>query len=119
MRRCVPLLAVPLLPACAGALLFALFLPSMSAAQLPAPGARVRVTSPALQLNDDVGIFRSALADTLLVRLEATPGEELRIPVASLTRPEIRARKGNGWNGAGLGALAGGVAGVVASLTGG
>ena len=98
-------------------------MPSVAGAQSPAPvpsvvlapGARVRVTTPAT--GRVVGTVVSTEDDSLRVALAG--GSALVVPRSTLSGLELSAgRKGQGWRGAGIGLLVGaGIGGVIGFAT--
>lgn len=85
---------------------------STAAAQSPVitQGQRVRLSAPSLGLERQPAVVEEYRGDALLVIADSA----LSIPVTSLTRLEVyRGRHGHFWKGAGIGFLAGAVAGAL------
>ena len=81
------------------------------------PGDRVRVTAADLNIREFEGRLRRLHNDTVVVRPEYGGAPPVVIPLASLTRLEVRRVRGNFWAGAGIGMLAGGLIGGVIGST--
>jgi len=74
------------------------------------PGKRVRVTVPELGINKQEARFQAIEGETLVVTVDTT----MRCPMASLERLDTYAgTRGHFWVGGGIGAVAGGVLGVL------
>ncbi|MDH3368522.1 MAG: hypothetical protein OEO17_11815, partial [Gemmatimonadota bacterium] len=74
------------------------------------PGQRVRVTAPDLGINKLPGRLQSMSGDTLVV----LAGKAVVCEISEITRLDVYAgRKSHVWVGAGMGLLAGAVAGAI------
>lgn len=96
----------------------------------PMEGQRVRVAFRCKLVHDQVtgcrehrsprivtGLFQSSAGDTLRLRAESS-GADLAIPSASVAQLwVVEGKKGNFWNGAGIGLIAGAVIGGVIGST--
>jgi hypothetical protein len=86
--------------------------PSMLPGQDVQLGSRIRVTAPALGLNQTVGRFQGLLADSL--RLDTVV-----VPLRAVTRLEVSRGTSSAWSkGLGIGLLGGALLGVGAGAAG-
>lgn len=102
LRRAGPVVAL---------LLFSALTPVRAPAQILSPGARLRITAPAQQVDRRVASLIAARGDTLTVRYEGA-ADPVNLPVGQLTRVEVsRGRHGHLLTGAVAGLVAGTVVG--------
>jgi hypothetical protein len=75
-----------------------------------APGDRVRVTAPSMDLDKGVGSVTELKTDTLVVEMEER-ADALDVPLADVTKLEIRGQQTSRatWTGAAIGAAVGGL----------
>ena len=80
------------------------------------PGDRVRVTSPSIDLEQDVGTVASFKADTIVVEME-DHADALDVPLSHMTKLEVhRGQKSRAGTGALIAAGAGAATGVTVAL---
>lgn len=95
----------------------ALMIPARAAAQdvlWLRPGAKVKVTAPALGLEGQTGVIEELAGDSLILAAETKGQLQVhRIPMSGIAKLDVRTGRRSHWvTGAGIGALVGLVRGV-------